>query len=221
MNTNSINDINILNTSSVSPIDNNVIHNTTTTSSVLPDNISIPISPIQDIGTKITDVKPLKVRYNKDGSIDKRKLFVKGDPRINRKGKPRGITQVTDRMRKKLNNKIADKIVDTMFEQAISGSFKHTELVVKLNGELNDNPLINVTNNNNTIISDEIMERAINYCKGLNNNILDIEEVNKNKSITTSSIKQIEDKPIDNIIPTTSTSMEDRLLLYLKKNNNI
>lgn len=98
----------------------------------------------------------------------------------NPKGKPKGTIQIKDVLRKKLNKENANQIVDTLIKGSIAGEDKKTEVILKLNGELNENSNVNITNQSLTI-SQDLLDAARQYLLGQEQSkpIIDINTDNK------------------------------------------
>jgi len=90
------------------------------------------------------------------------KPFVKGDSRINRKGKPKGTIQIKDVIRKRLNKINAKDIADNIISGSIAGDDKKQDRLLRLTGDLEEHPQVIV---NTFTIPEEIMNLARDFAK--------------------------------------------------------
>jgi hypothetical protein len=77
----------------------------------------------------------------------------------NKKGRPVGSISLKHRLEKLLTKSSADQIINELIDMAKSGSIQHTKLVCELTGDLNASAP-QLTINNNTLISSDIIEMA-------------------------------------------------------------
>ncbi len=139
------------NTTSSIIIEPNVDDNTTTTTT------------IGSLEGQTTVIVKKKGRGNRANLIP----FVKGDSRINYAGKPKGTVQIKDTIRKKLNKQHAEAVADNIINGAIQGDDKKQDRLLKLTGDLDETPQVNIQHNT-TPISAELLAEALEFLKQKN-----------------------------------------------------
>jgi hypothetical protein len=77
----------------------------------------------------------------------------------NAKGKPKGTIQIKDCIRKALTHADGDLIAKEIISASISGDDKKQDRLLKLTGDFNDAPQVNLTSNT-TLISSDVIEMA-------------------------------------------------------------
>jgi len=80
---------------------------------------------------------------------------------------------IKDRITKKLNAKRADNVAENIILQSEQGIIESQKLLLKLTGDLDDKPQVNIQNNSFTI-SDEMIQAAQEFIKNKENPPIDV-----------------------------------------------
>jgi hypothetical protein len=146
-------------TSSISPSINN--------NDIIITELQLPIMMPQSESNVVNSIE------NDSGlqKVDKRKslpqLYKKGQSG-NPSGRPKGSINIKAVLDKRLKKRNAIKMIDTMIAGAENGEDKKTEMILKLKGELNDKPIVNIQQNSFSV-SPELIELAKQFLLQRNN----------------------------------------------------